>query len=79
MVLLARWRCRFNQGFPPIILVSYSILYDTLFSILSLHLRSRPMLVERTVAKKSFGNLSLHFSVVLAATWSSYHVSAIKE
>ena len=37
--------------------------------------------------KKSFGNLilfimqilELHFSIVLAPTWPTYHVSAIKE
>ena len=44
------------------------------------------MLVERTISKKSFGNLTYyyakhegHFSIVLAPTWPSYHVSAIKE
>ena len=45
------------------------------------------MLVERTIAKKVFWefdsiimqNLSYNFSIVLAPTWPSYHVSAIKE
>ena len=46
------------------------------------------MLVERTIEKKSFGNLTiivitpkleLHFSTVLATTGRSRHVSEIKE
>ena len=38
------------------------------------------MLVERTIAKISLyynAKLELHFSIVLAPTWPSYHVSAI--
>ena len=44
------------------------------------------MLVERTMAKKPFGNLTrllfktlATFSNVLTPTWPSYHVIAIKE
>ena len=44
------------------------------------------MLVERTIAKTSFGNLIIllcktgaTFFCFLAPTWPSYHVSAIKE